>query len=96
MCIRDRLRAYLFRRSDHGVNVEYGPRLLAYTEVADQRLPRCVASRAAQWLLGREVGQTEEESTWLDELGIRFAQSGYQYRALLLDIIFDPRYRRVR
>ena len=94
-----KLKAYSFRRDEHEINVERGPRLLAYSEITGQRLPRCVAQRTAEWLLGKEMSDSQvsvRDREWLDELGIRFARSGYQYPSLIKDIITDERYRRVR
>ena len=94
-----KLRAYNFMRDEHLTNIERGPRLLAYTEIAGQRLPRCVARRSAEWLLGREMSESmasERDRAWLDQLGLRFARSGYQFRSLIKDIITDERYRRVK
>jgi hypothetical protein len=89
------LRAYSFRRAEHEVNVERGPKLLAFSEVTDQRLPRCVAKRSAEWLLGRSV-DTHKDRAWLDALGIRFARNGFDYGQLISDIVKDVRYRRVK
>ena len=99
-----KLKAYNFIRDQHTVNVERGPRLLVYSEVAGQRLPRCVAQRAAEWFLGREMSDAAlgdstngiRDRAWLDKLGVRFARNGYRYRDLIKDIISDERYRRVK
>ena len=64
-----------------------------------QRLPRCVAQRTAEWLLGKEMSDsraTARDRAWIDSLGVRFARSGYDYSHLIKDIITDERYRRVR
>ena len=94
-----KLKAYSFRRDEHSVNVERGPRLLAYSEITGQRLPRCVAQRTAEWLLGKNMSDadtTARDRQWLDELGIRFSRNGYQYQSLIKDIVTDERYRRVK
>jgi hypothetical protein len=94
-----KLKAYSFRRDEHSVNVERGPRLLAYSEITGQRLPRCVAQRTAEWLLGKSMSDAEttaRDRQWLDELGIRFSRNGYQYQSLIKDIVTDERYRRVK
>lgn len=91
------LKAYQFRREDHVPNVETGPRLLALGAVADNRLPRCVARRTAEWLLGRPVeGLTAAEEVWLDELTTRFVTAGYRYDLLVRDVVTSPVYRRAR
>lgn len=89
------LRAYEFRREDHVRHVERGPRLLALTAVADGRLPACIARRAAEWLLGRDVTGADDRA-WLDELARGFVAHGYRYRWLVRAIVTDARYRRVR
>lgn len=88
------LKAYTFRRPEHAVNVEQGPRLLALAEVTGERLPRCVVRRTAEWLLGRALGAGDER--WLDALALRFTQEGFNYRALVSAIARDERYRRVK
>jgi hypothetical protein len=90
-----KLKAYTFRKSEHAVNVEQGPRLLAFTEVADQRLPQCVAQRTAEWLLGRSM-DPKRDIAWIEALGIRFARQGFDYQQLIFDIVSDERYRRVK
>ena len=90
-----KLKAYTFRRTEHENNVERGPKLLAFSEVADQRLPQCIAQRTSEWLLGREI-QSEEDRTWIEQLGIEFARSGFNYRSLVLSIVQNERYRRVK
>ena len=90
-----KLKAYTFRREEHTVNVERGPRLLAFTEVAEQRLPRCVAQRTAEWLLARSTNN-ERDQSWIDSLGITFARSGFNYKTLVSEIITNERYRRVK
>jgi hypothetical protein len=88
------LKSYVFRRQEHSVNVERGPRLLVMNEVVRQRLPRCVASRTARWLLGREL--TTHDDAWLNALGLRFARSNFNLRSLISEIVRDERYRRVK
>jgi hypothetical protein len=89
------LRAYEFRREDHVRHVERGPRLLAFTAVADGRLPACTARRAAEWLLGREM-TAEGDAAWLGGLARGFVANAYSYRWLVRSIVTDARYRRVR
>lgn len=89
-----KLKAYSFRRPEHERNVEAGPRLLALTEVASNRLPACVARRTAEWLLGRTPD--EGDADWLAGLTREFVAGGYHYRDLVRAIVQSPRYRRVR
>lgn len=89
------LEAYSFRREDHVRHIERGPRLLAFTAIADDRLPRCVARRAAEWLLGRELDR-DGDREWLEALARDFVAHDYSYRRLVRRIVTSPRYRRVR
>ena len=89
------LKAYAFRRPEHLHYVEEGPKLLARRSFADNSLPPCVAQRTAEWLLGRAVDEPGDD-VWIHELTRSFAQSDYQLRALVKDIVFSERYRRVR
>lgn len=89
-----KLMSYEFRRPEHEINVEVGPRVLALSAVVDHRLPTCAARRTAEWLLGREL--MPEEGGWLDELAVAFVADGYRYRALVKAIIMSETYRRVR
>ena len=68
---------------------------MAFTEVADQRLPQCVAQRTAEWLLGRSM-DVKRDVAWIQALGVRFARQGFNYQQLILDIVSDERYRRVK
>ena len=89
------LNAYKFRRDDHVRNIEIGPRLLALSTVTDNRLPRCVSQRTADWLLG-DGSVTAEDADWINELARQFVFSEMSYRALVKSIVTSPRYRRVR
>lgn len=89
------LNAYTFRREDHVRNIEHGPRLLALSGVADNRLPRCVARRAGEWLLGEEL-TAPDDARWIEALARDFVADGYRYRSLVRAIVTSPRYRRVR
>jgi hypothetical protein len=90
------LKAYVFRRPEHTRNVEVGPRLLALSAVADNRLPRCVARRTAEWLLGRPMTLADEEQAWLDALTQDFVTEDFSFKSLVKDIVSHPIYRRVR
>jgi hypothetical protein len=88
------LNAYYFRRPEHEAAVDEGPGLLAATAIVDNRLPACVARRAAQWLLGRELH--DEEADLADALTQVFIRSGYSYRELVKAVVSSVEYRRVR
>ena len=61
---------YNYKQPQHFKNIEQGPKLLAMTAQADNRLPRCVARSTAEWLLGRDLLAEEDDlaralaSTW--------------------------------
>ena len=88
------LHAYSFLREEHLVNVDQGPKLLALSGFADNRLTTCAASRVAEDLLGRQL--FDEEGDWLEKLVIEFANSNYSYRELVRAVVTSPVYRRVR
>jgi hypothetical protein len=88
------LNAYLFRRDDHLHHIDGGPKLLVLSTIVDDRFPHCVARRASEKLLGREV--LPEEEPWLAELARRFVRSGYHYDQLVKSIVTSDGYRRVR
>jgi len=88
------LMSYEFRRPEHEKNVELGPRLLALSTTVDHRMPKCVSSYAASWLLGRTLHKSE--AAWLDKLAIDFVAKGYSYRKLVKAIVTSDVYRRVR
>ncbi len=89
-----KLLAYEFRRPEHEMNVEVGPKVLALTAVVDHRMPTCVAYKAATWLLGRDL--RPEEGAWLDQLALDFVTGNYSYRSLVRAILTSDTYRRVR
>ncbi|MEQ1500856.1 MAG: DUF1585 domain-containing protein [Myxococcota bacterium] len=87
------LKSYEFLEPDQQTNVELGPEWLVDATIADGRLPRCVAERTADWLLGRET--TDADLPWLDALAAGFAASGYRYDQLVKDIVTSDAYRRI-
>jgi hypothetical protein len=89
------LNAYKFRRADHIRNIEVGPKLLAMSAIADNRLPLCIARRTAEWLLGGQVSP-QNDADWIAEIARQFVFSDLSYRALVKSIVTSPRYRRVR
>ena len=78
------------------LNVSAAARLLALSAVADNRLPRCVARRTAEWLLGRPMTLADEEQAWLDALTQDFVTEDFSFKRLVKDIVSHPIYRRVR
>ncbi len=90
-----KLLSYVFRDAGHEKNVEYGPKLLVKTALVDQNiLPRCVATRSVERLLGRTLGVQDVD--WIESLAVEFALSGYSYRELVKRIVMNPVYRRVQ
>lgn len=88
------LKAYEFLEDRHKTHPEQGPKLLVHQGVVDGRLPQCVASNTATWLLGREPH--DHESDWLDTLAGTFIDSGFRYDALVKAIVTSDNYRRAR
>jgi hypothetical protein len=68
------LKPYLFRRSEHKINVNEGPKLLVKKTMVDHRLPMCMARRVSTWLLGRNL--LPEEEGWLSEIAQEFVVAG--------------------
>ena len=89
------LRSYVFLRESDQDNVDQGPRALALRAVATGQLDRCVATRTAEWLLGRDIDADTEED-WIESLASSFANQGYSYRELVRAIVESDVYRRVR
>lgn len=88
------LNAYLFRSQDHFVNVESGPKLLARSAVADNRMPNCVTKRNMEHYFGRAL--STEEQKHINKLVQHFAKNDYSYTALVKAIVTSETYRRVR
>jgi len=88
------LNAFMFRDEAHFSNIAEGPRLLALRSVVDNRFPRCMASRVAKKLLGREI--TADESEFIDEMAQEFVQSNYKLRTLTKKVLQSETYRRLR
>jgi len=87
------LLSYEFLEDRYVDNVEQGPELLVAETITDGRLPRCVATRAAEWLLGRSMA--DEDQLWIDSLSAHFVASDYRYRELVKKIVTSDNYRRV-
>ena len=64
--------------------------------MTDNRLPRCVSARTAEWLLGEKALHTEDDARWIDDLAREFVFADMSYRTLVKMIVTSPRYRRVR
>jgi hypothetical protein len=88
------LQAYLFRRPEHKIFVEEGPRLLVESTMVDDRLPSCVTAKMSRWLLGRPA--LAEEEGWLADVAMQFVANGYDVRALVKAIVTSDMYRNVR
>lgn len=86
---------YTFRRSEHEINVEQGPKLLVYQTIADQRLPECTARRTVEWLIGAKLTH-QDDIQWIKDLGVDFARNGFDYAYLVKQIVKNKRYRRVQ
>ncbi|MFT7582204.1 MAG: hypothetical protein ACI9MR_003886 [Myxococcota bacterium] len=89
------LKPYTFRRPEHRVFVEEGPKYLVYSTIVDGRLPMCVARSTAERFLGRTLDDDTDEA-WLADVAREFVASGYRYRAVVKAVLEHPSYRRVR
>jgi hypothetical protein len=83
-----------FLEDRHADNPLEGPSQLAWEGVVDGRLPRCVARRTVEWLLGRSPDAWED--AWVDELADGFVASDLRYRQLVKAIVLSDNYRRAR
>jgi hypothetical protein len=88
------LDAYEFLEERNIEHVEVGPQLLVYSSVVDGRLPMCVASNTAEWLLGREIEDGDEP--WITDLAREFSASSFSYQHLVREIVTSEEYRRVK
>ncbi len=88
------MKAYEFLSPGLELHVEQGPELLVETGIADGRLPRCVATRTAGWLLGRPL--TSADDAWVDSLATTFTTSNFDYKALVRAVVSSDDYRRVQ
>lgn len=88
------LRAYEFRREEHGHYVEEGPGALVEQGIADRRIPRCSVEGAAASVLGREI--LSDEGPWIEALMAEFMGSNWSYRALTRAVLVSDTYRRIR
>ena len=88
------LLSYEFLEDRHQSHVEEGPTLLVNTTVTDGRLPDCITTKTAEWLMGREM--TEVDGPWLDQLSTDFVGGDFQYKALVKQIITSDNYRRTQ
>ena len=88
------LTPYVFRRDEHGINIETGPALLANQSIVNHSLPTCTARTAMEHALGREL--LPEETEWLDTLALSFSTQGFRYRDLIKQIVQSDTFRRVR
>jgi hypothetical protein len=89
------LRAYVFLGEDAQSNVDSGPQALALRGVVTGQLDRCVATRTAEWLLGRTI-DPHAEADWVADLAQEFSGANYSYRELVRAVITSETYRRVR
>lgn len=88
------LRSYEFLETRHHENATLGPTHLVNTVVADGRLPRCVATKTAEWLLGRNVDARDD--VWLDRLADDFRRTNFDYADLVREVVTSDNYRSLR
>ena len=87
------LQAYQFLEPWQEANVEGGPELLVDATIVDGRLQTCTAENAATWLLGRPLGEDDDDelAKWTTAL----TGSGWSYKELVKAIVMSDSYRRV-
>lgn len=89
------LSSYLWRADKHVDYIDQGPSLLARGGMTDGRLPRCIAQRSAESMLGRALTQREVDEL-VPELAAVFSDADYSYHELIKAIVTTPTYRSVR
>lgn len=89
------LRQSVFLADHHLAHIDEGPAGQMRRATATGQLPRCVAQRTAEWLLGRQMDR-EGDRAWLDALARDLVHDGLSYRELVRAIVVDPRFRRVQ
>ena len=87
------LEVYKFLEERHHPNVDLGPAWLVDQGIQDGRIQRCVAQKAAEHFLGREL--EESEDVWLQQLADDFEASGWNYKFLVKGILQSSSYRRI-
>jgi hypothetical protein len=88
------MKALQFRTVAEYARLDQGPGALVASNMATGQVSGCLTEKTAQWLLGREVGPTDEDvlATWETDL----LASDWSYRELVKRIVLSPTYRRVR
>ncbi len=79
--------------NDHA-NVEAGPAALVDSEDEQKQVAQCAVRNLSEHLLGRQL--EPDDFTWLEEHTQAFADSGYDYSALVQRMVTDERYRTIR
>jgi hypothetical protein len=86
--------SYLYRTPGEEQNIEEGPRMLANKMMGTGELEQCVVRRMWKEFLGHPMTE-EEERLELSRLSETFAQSRYNLKKLIKEILNNPEYRRV-
>lgn len=89
------LQQSVFLSDRHLVHIDEGPAAQMRVATASGQLPRCVAQRTAEWLLGRTL-DLDGDAEWLDALARDLVHDGLSYRGLVWSIVTDDRFRRAR
>jgi hypothetical protein len=74
--------------------IEMGPKLLIKQTVFDGRFASCTVKNVFRWLIGRPAGPAEKD--WIAELAWKLDASGYDYKALVRNVVTHENYRRVQ
>ena len=86
------MKAFSFLEERHHEMVDLGPRVLVDQGINDGRISKCVAQKAAEFQLNRELEDSEQE--WLQGLATDFESGGWQFKDLMKTIITSSSYRR--
>lgn len=88
------LKAYQFLQDADHHRVDAGPEELVDENIANGKLPSCVAEKTATWLLGREP--TEDDEALLSTYTAELLSTDWSYPALVKSIVLSEAYRRSR
>lgn len=83
-----------FRDPTEYSRLDEGPGALVESQIASGKVSSCLTEKTAQWLLGREVRDADQDvlADWETEL----LASNWSYKDLVKQIVLSPTYRRVR
>lgn len=81
--------ALLYEEEQHYPIV--GPRIFFQQNIVNQKIPKCVVQKTAQYFLGRTL--SIEDLDWKRTLSQDFINNNYNYKQLVRDIVTSEQYR---